>query len=213
MALPLAGLGLLWLGKVRRDFFSLVSLLVWWLLPVLLFSSLPYENERFSLTFLPPLALLAGLGVGGLAGWARVRRPGGWQRAGLVLGLGVAGLSMALLSQHHLDGFIALKEADLAAVRQVEAQLPAPATLLTFELSLTFDHYTGLKVRDLSFLDGASLAGLSKSGSLYLLADPDRLAQQWAGKPVAIAFEAALRRAGGPPLAQFGRYRLWKLQP
>jgi hypothetical protein len=212
LAFPLAGLGLYWLGKVKKDFFLLVLLLTWWLLPVLLFSGIPYESERFSLTFLPPLALLAGFGVNWLVGWIKTS---GWKWAGwgLGLGLGLVGLGMALLSQRHLDGFIALKDADLAAVRQVEDRLPLTATVLTFDLSLTFDHYTDLKVMDLSLLDLDSLTGLSKNGPVYLLADEDRIAQQWAGKPVGIAFEAARQHAEGPALAQIGRFTLWKLKP
>jgi 4-amino-4-deoxy-L-arabinose transferase-like glycosyltransferase len=213
LAFPLVGLGLLWLIKVKRDFFRLVLLLTWWLLPVLVFSGIPYENERFSLTFLPPLALLAGCGAAWLAGWLRVSRPVGWRPVGFGLGLGLAGLGMALLSQRHLDGFIALKEADLATARQVEARLPATAMVLSFDLSLTLDHYTNLTVRDLSFLGPGSLAALSKNGPLYLLADEANLARQWAGKPVGAAFEAARRQAEGPALAQFGRFTLWKLGP
>jgi hypothetical protein len=91
--------------------------------------------------------------------------------------------------------------------------LPVTATVLTFDLSLTLDHYTTLTVRDLSFLEPGSLAALSKNGPLYLLADEANLARQWAGKPVGIAFEAARRQVEGPALAQIGRFTLWKLGP
>lgn len=213
LALPLVGLGLVWLGKVKKDLFLLVLLLFWWLLAVLLFSGIPYENERFSLTFLPPLALLAGLGADWLARWLKLRWLPDRKKARLVLSLafGLVGLGMALFSQRHVDGFIAVKENDLAIVRQIEAQVPASATIITFDLSLTFDHYTALKVRDLSFLDVASLSALSKNGPLYLLADENRITQERAGEPVGIAFEAARQQAVGPTLAQFGRFKLWKL--
>ena len=215
LALPLVGLGLVRLVKIKKELFLLVLLLCWWLLAVLLFSGIPYENERFSLTFLPPVALLAGLGADWLVRWLKSN----WltdrkkARLGLIGGFGLVGVGMALFSQQHVAGFIAVKENDLAIVRQIEAQLPSSATLITFDLSLTFDHYTSLKVIDLSFLEIASLPELSKKGPLYLLAAENRISQERAGEPIGRAFEAARQRAIGSALAQFGPYKLWKLGP
>lgn len=212
LALPLVGLGLDWLARIKSDWFQLAVLGVWWIAPVALFSGIPYENERFSLTFLPPLALLAGLGTARLPD---LLSSGGrrWLQVAFKGGLALAALGLLVISQRHLDGFIAVKDSDMAVIREVEARIPASATLVTFEISLTFDHYTGLKVQDLSFLDSGSLSRLLGGGPVYLLADPANMARQWSGSPVGQAFEAAYRQADGPPLVQVGRFSLWKLKP
>lgn len=207
LALPLVGLGVVRLWQ-KKAWFEAVWLGGWWLLPVLLFSGIPYENERFSLTFMPPVALLAGLGVVWLAGTL----PKGWPQIGLHLALAASAIGLLVISQRHVDGFIAVKDIELAVVKQVEARLPAQANLITFDISLTFDHYTGLKVRDLSALDAGSVQTLASQPEVYLLADPANMAQQWKGNPIGVAFEAAQARAEGGPLAQFGRFYLWKLR-
>ncbi|HEX2909161.1 MAG TPA: hypothetical protein VH186_00030 [Chloroflexia bacterium] len=207
--LLLCGAGLLTLWRVESRF-VLFLLLLWWVLPVTAFSGIPYESERFSLTFLPPLALLAGSGADSLGRWFRLK-PKQWK----VAGAGLAGFSVVgllLVSQHHLDGFMAVKANDLATARQVEEQLPAQATLITFDLSLTFDHYTRLKIRDLWFLDGPEINNLVNSQpAVYLLADPQKMANQWADNHVGKAYTLALTRKVGPPLAEFGNFWLWRL--
>jgi 4-amino-4-deoxy-L-arabinose transferase-like glycosyltransferase len=201
-----AGLIPLWQHRNSLEFLMLAG---WWLLPILAFSVIPYESERFSLTFMPPVALVAGLGTDWFWHWLKKRL---WRLAGVTLmGLGLVGLS--LISQHHLNGFMAAKASDLNIVRQVESILPAQATLITFDLSLTFDHYTQLKIRDLWSLNPNEIFEvlLDKQPEIYLLADPVQMAKQWTGNHVGEAFEAAQSRAKGEPLVKFGRYWLWRL--
>ncbi len=207
LALPLVGLGLFWLWR-KRDGFGAIWLLGWWWLSVLMLSLIPYENERYSLTFLPPLALLVGLGVGQVEQFLKGR----WWQIGLTIALVVSAVGLGVISQRHVEGFINVKEDDLAITRQIEARLPAQATLITFGLSLTFDHYTTYKVRDLWFLDPDSVASLAQGPETYLLADPENMARQWAGQHVGVAFEAARSRTNGEPLAKFGKYYLWRLR-
>ena len=213
-----AGLGLIFLWRRRKDRpsqnrFSLLVLLAWWLVPALLFSTFIYESERYSLTFMPPIALLAGLGTAKIWHWLRLK-PLFWQRAGLLAAVGLlAGL--AILSQKHLSGFIADKNQSLAVVQQVEQVVPAKATLITFDISLTFDHYTSYTVRDLWYLDPTQIKGLvtnsASTDGIYLLADPANMRQQWTGNHVGEAFQAASGYIKGTPLGQFGRFWLWKL--
>jgi 4-amino-4-deoxy-L-arabinose transferase-like glycosyltransferase len=218
--LLLLGSGLVVLWQKRQDSNSNATLFLlvgWWLLPVLLFSSFSYENERFSLTLMPPVALVAGLGAASLwhwwQDWVRLKAKV-WYGAGLVLaGLGLGGL--ALFSQQHLNGFMAIKTTELTTIQQVEAALPDPdhANLLTFDLSLTFDHYSHLAVYDLSALDAVHIATVlaSQPQATFLLADPANMEKQWAGTPIGLAFEAARAHTSATPLAKFGRFWLWRL--
>ena len=212
LALPLVGLGLAKLGQ-GREWWTLTWLVAWWLGPVLMFSPIPYENERYSLTLLPPLALLSGLGLAWVVARVRTVWPSRRMRRIVTAVLVVGFVGLGLLSERHVDGFIRLKELDLTTARQVAATLPSQATLITFDLSLTFDHYTDLKVRDLLTLEQGQIKELAGQPAIYLLADPDHMAQQWAGNRVGQAFEAARASASGPPVGRFGRYVLWKLGP
>jgi 4-amino-4-deoxy-L-arabinose transferase-like glycosyltransferase len=202
-----AGLVALW---QRRNRLEILLLAGWWLLPVLALSVLPYESERYSLTFMPPIALVAGLGANWLWNWLW-SRPKLWRQFGLGLA-GLALLGLGLISQRHVNGFMAVKAADLATVRQVTATLPPQSTLITFEVSLTFDRYTDLKIRDLWFLDPAQVTTLvGQQPNVYLLADSVQMAKQWTGNHVGEAFAAAQNRAKGEPVAKIGRYWLWRL--
>jgi hypothetical protein len=206
--IPLLIFGFMVLLK-QRQIFTLLLILSWWLIPVLFLAGLPYENERYSLSFLPPLALTAGVGTAWLIKLFSSRK---WLAVLALAGLLICFFGLGWLSQRHLNGFIAVKQADLAIVREVDKSLPANAKLITFSLSLTFDRYTTISTYDLYFTDQTRLTRLlSSKGETYLLVDTENMQNQWANHFVGENYRQAYAFAKNPPFAQFGKYQLWFL--
>jgi 4-amino-4-deoxy-L-arabinose transferase-like glycosyltransferase len=159
----------------------------------------PWQNFRFTLAYLPPLAILLSAGV--VEAW---RQLGGPRQRGVV----AAGVGLGLLIQtggavRLLESFIDRKDQDLALVRWVAAQAPADAQLFSFGPTLTFRHYTSLTTFDLFDLHGRVDIGgiLASPAPHYLLVDEASLHTQWQGQAPEVNF-ALLR--DGPGLTRLG---------
>src|SRR5438128_3759686 len=93
----------------------------------------PWQNFRFSLAYLPPLAILVAAGL--RWAWVHVNRRslralvGAWAALGL--------LSMAIGGVRLVQGFVDRKADDLALVHWVETQTPPSARLFSFGPTLT----------------------------------------------------------------------------
>jgi 4-amino-4-deoxy-L-arabinose transferase-like glycosyltransferase len=203
-------LGIFVLVKYRQ-IFTLLWLFCWWLLPVLFLAGLPYENERYSLTFLPPLAIFSAIGATWLIKMLSVKK---WLMFVALVGLIVGFVGLGWLSQRHINGFIAVKDNDLAVMREVEKILPPDAKLITFSISLTFDRYTAIPTSDLYFSDQNRLNKLlNQAGQTYLLVDGENMRQQWSNHFVGENYRNVFARAKTPAIAKFGKYELWLLAP
>lgn len=174
--LPIALLGG-W--TVRRMYPAAKIVLLGW--PLLMYGYLlgeTYQNPRFMLAYLPPLAVLVGVGYAGLAG--RVGRSG-WRR-GLQLGVALSLTGMLVWTYRVTDDFIGKKNIDLVHVKYVQAHVPSEATVLSFGLTATLEQYTGLHVIELFHETPASLATLLNKGAVYVMIDEANSAAQWTGK-------------------------------
>ncbi|HEU5422605.1 MAG TPA: hypothetical protein VFU72_03610, partial [Nitrolancea sp.] len=195
----------LWLLARRRDL-ALWLLLAGWAASVFAFhAGAPWQNVRFGLAYLPPLAILSTLSFAEL--WVRANATG---RAvlGLLLAAGLAWqvASGTLL----LDDFIARKDADLALVRAVN--VPPDAQLLTFGPTLTFQHYTALATTDLSEVGPRDLARLlAGQRPTYLLLDVPNVESQWRGLPPDSNYQWLRAGPGLRPLRQYGPYTLFQV--
>ena len=173
---PLLVLGL-W--RLRRSSGPPLVLLAGWPLAVYVFlAGIAWQNPRFSLAFFPPLAALVGVGVG--AAWQAARTVH-WRRA-IVAGcaLGLAG--SLVWAARDVRNFVARKDADLAAARWVEAQLPPGATVITFGLTDTLRHYTGLRVFELYNETPVTLHGLVCGGeTVFVYVYAEAIEAQWIG--------------------------------
>lgn len=175
-----------------------LSLLVGWAAAMYLFhAGSTWQNLRYVLAYLPPLAVLAAVGADALLGrrgWT-ARLTAGWLVAGAVWAM--AG-GVLLTNQ-----FITRKHADLALVGWVEEHTPADAQLLTFGPTLTFRHYGQRPTLELYELSPADLpAVLERGRPSYLLLDVGNVEEQWAGRAPALDY-AWLRDSAG--LTQVGQ--------
>jgi len=193
--------------RARRSVLALGLLGVWPLLVLGFHAGAPWQNFRFGLAALPPLAILAAAGVGAAARWrgGRVRWP--------VAALTVAGLAWMAYGGWQLSrSFILRKDGDLALVAAVEAQTPPNARLLTFGQTLTFKHYSRLDTHELWALTEADLAALlADPAPTYLLLDVANAESQWAGRAPEINYHWLRDGPGLVPLGQSGEQGEYQL--
>ena len=195
---------LLGLWDLRRAQPAIIALFIGWPLLVYVFlAGIAWENPRFSLAMLPPLVTLVGSGID-LArnAWPRWRPAiAGW----CVLGL----LGSLAWSVGDVRAFAARTQDNLAITRWTEAQVPSGATLLTFGLTLTLDHYTSLAVVELFNETPRSLEPQVCAGdTTFLLIDPANIESQWVGKPPELNYRWLREQAG---LRELGRQGDWTL--
>ncbi|MGH2411067.1 MAG: hypothetical protein ACRDGS_11960, partial [Chloroflexota bacterium] len=174
---------------------ALVLLLCWWLAPALYLAGVPFESDRFSLIYLPPLAILEAIGLvttlTTLAAWTSRHRHG----AVIVTVLwAVCGLS--ILAAEARGGVRALtqgKEGDLAAVGWLRSHALPSASIATFGLTLMLYHYgdpAGHRwtLLDLSAATSGGLARAARNPTLIVVVNEGNLAAQWRGLPPERAF-------------------------
>jgi len=221
---PLLGLAALWavwrLGQTRQ--WAALILLLGWAIPVYLFlAGIPYQNFRFGLTLYPPLVILTGYGLSDLSRGAGeqgsrsdfssapplFRSPTIFKLI-IVLSL----LGMLAWAYPMLDNFLTVQNQSKIIAAQVEQTLPEKATLITFGLTLTLQHYTRLNTLEFFYLDEATLQTLTDTpGLLYLLLDVGSIETQWQGKTPQINYQWLKENTTLTQIGDFSPYTLFKV--
>jgi len=213
LAAPFLLLGAWRAARMRSLAWAL--LVLGWAAAILLFhAGAPWQNFRFTLAALPPLALLVALGAQSVHERWRLLRLGprhdGIKHLLLVTYLVFMLALMAWGGARLTQSFIERKENDLATVAWVESRVPERARLLTFGLTATFQHYSDLEAIELFYLDPKTLAGLLEEGKpVFVFVDEDVLAGQWRGRPPEANVRWLHERAGLMRLGETGGYTLF----
>jgi hypothetical protein len=179
----------------RSKQWEALVLLIGWLVPVYLFlGGIPYQNFRFGLTLYLPLVILTGYGLSELL--RLLTRPSAPSapplpcspapphlRPAALLVITLSLLVMLAWAYPMVNSFVTAQNHSKRIAQQVEQTLPPQATLLTFGLTLTFQHYTSLNTLELFHLDETSLDELTNAhNELYLLLDLHNIETQWQGR-------------------------------
>jgi hypothetical protein len=171
----------------------------------------PWQNFRFALAYLPPLAILAALGLEAAGEWAGRRWRWGQPAllVWLILGLGAMAAGGAGLTQ----SFAARKAAQLEVVRAVEAAVPPEGRLIAFGLTLTFQHYSRLETQELYYLELADLERLVAEAQrpLFLLANAAELEGQWGEMPMGASYRWLRDGPGLRGVGEWQGYTLWEV--
>ncbi len=220
---PVLGLAAVWGGWHlwrTRSWGPLLLLGGWSGVVYLFLAGIPYENFRFALTLYLPLVVLAGVGIESLRhappSWVmhRLGRPGArrvWVR-GLYTVMVASLVVMALWALRSADRFLTAQNQTKETARAIEARLPTDATVLSFGLTLTLQHYTHLNVVELYDLDEAELAAETSIGSpVYLLLDLDNVAQQWQDRPPQLNYEWLQQHRRLMPVEEFPPHSLFQI--
>jgi 4-amino-4-deoxy-L-arabinose transferase-like glycosyltransferase len=220
---PLLGLASVWgvwrLGRARQ--WRRLVLLLGWVMSVYLFlAGIPYQNFRFGLTLYLPLVILAGYGLGDLL-TRNVDAPlplcspaplSVLREVTLKIAITLSLAGMLAWAYPMLNSFLTAQNRSKIIARQVEQTLPPQASLITFGLTLTVQHYTRLKTLELFFLDQTSLKTLTEApDSLYLLLDLSGIEIQWRGKTPQINYQWLKENRNLIKIGEFPPYTLFKV--
>lgn len=217
----LLGMGIvLW----RRWWPVTILLGLWGAVNFIFLIGLPYQNFRFTLPLLPPIAILAALGLNQVWSWAYTqsqvhagRWPVRYMRPLLLLYLLCGLLGGVWYSGRVVADFIAHKDADLAAVRWVEGQVQVKSVpdqgaprVLAFGLTLMLGHYTGLEVEELYDLSPPELSVDGRT--TYLLLDQANVESQWQGRSPELNYRWLQHGPGLTILGTLDNYTLWRVK-
>jgi 4-amino-4-deoxy-L-arabinose transferase-like glycosyltransferase len=227
---PILGLASLWaiwrLGQARQR--GPLILLLGWAAPVYIFlAGISFQNFRFGLTLYLPLVILTDYGLNDLLGRGAgergdrgeftpappLRAEGPlWVRspAAIKTTIILSLLGMLAWAYPMLHNFLTAQNQSKIIAAQVEHTLSPEATLITFGLTLTLQHYTRLQTLELFYLDETSLKTITESSApLYLLLDLPSLETQWQGRKPQLNYQwfkknTILREVGAfPPYVLF----------
>lgn len=232
----LIGLWRLWKGRGLTQ----GLLLAGW--PAVIYISLvsyPFQNFRFTLGFLPPLAIIVVIGLQGIASYEngielhelarmadkdsrkeiRVNSRQFGAKALAYLPLAGALLWMAYGGWTLSESFMARKEDELVTVRWVQQQVEPRAQLYTFAITLAFEQYSGLQVHDLYGLDPPQIGALLKNNGstasrtpAYLLLDVQNVETQWAQHAPGHNYRWLEQDVGLTRLGQRRQYTLFRVE-
>jgi hypothetical protein len=206
------------MGTVASRQRAAAAMLLGWLLLLYLFMvGMPYQNIRFPLIVVPPVAVLAGNGLEAATAW--LRPMGNSRQLSRVGYLLMSAILLTALghtystSRQIITDFIARHQSDKEVVRWVAGVVPDGARVYTFNLTLTFQYYTSLDVRDLYFETPDSLAQFWKRGNDdFLIIDVYNVERQWQGLAPQIAYDWLRSKRG---LLEVGRktyYTLFQIE-
>lgn len=196
--------------QLRRS--PAVFLLCGWIITLYLYLiGTTQENMRFGLAFFTPVAVLAGVGIFTMP--ARLRLSHRWVLLAVCLLLAIP------FSYRVIAAFNSAAALQFSAIRFLQSQLPPAATVVTFELSISLQHYTDFTVVDLFGQSPESLRLLvcrgpstARTQNTYLYVDTAKLESQWAGKSPAIGFHWLRDHIGLTQVGQQGTWMLYRVK-
>jgi hypothetical protein len=203
---PLVLVGLL--DLIRRRSQRTLMLLGSWALVIYLFhGGAAWQNIRFTLAYLPPLAIFAGIGADRLVTLVGARR-----RAKAVLVATLVMTVMAAAAVQNSVRFIDRAEVNLTIVRWTEQQLPSSAILVTFQLTGTFRHHSRIDTRELFFETPVSLNSALETGRpVFLLVDTPSIDGQWRAQPPGVNVRWLRSGPGLVTVGQQGAFTLYRV--
>jgi len=172
LVLPAVVLGIVQLMKLPAK--NAVLLLGAWLLMfyVILIGT-PFQNFRYTESYFPPLAIAAGIGFA--ASLRNVRRA----KLSLAIWVAVTFASMWVFGYLHLQKFVQRKAVELEVTRWVGAHSSRNMKVLSFAVTPSIRHYSGLDAKELYYQDTMSLKSLLNSGQTLFVADFSNVGTQW----------------------------------
>jgi len=190
----------------------------------------PYQNFRFSLAYLPPLAIAAAVGFVKLSQQSTVNSDQSSihhspfqsliatlqaNASRIMTILFATGLLLMVLSGSRLvNTYISHKNHDLATVTWVEGQTEPDSNLICFGLTATFQQYSQLRTYEIYHLDNSELEQLlSESRATYVLLDTTNINDQWAQLSPGRNWQWLQDHANPTPLGQVEGFTLYLLSP
>ena len=184
---------------------AMATLMAWPALVLLILVYYPYQNPRFFLAMLPPLAILAAAGLD--AASQRLSRTRPTVRAAALAVFALAIGADAGLAWRYTDSFVARQTADLRAIRTLEAEIPPGAAIASIGATPVLRH-DGREVTELYNLSADEARELARRGRVYVLFQAAAMAGQWAGTTTGEAYATIAAAPGFRVVDQAGSWTL-----
>jgi len=166
---------------------------------------IPQENLRFPLALFTPVAIFASVGI------YCIPLPSRWPGQARRLLLAAALLAALPFTGRALTRFHAAASSQLSDIRYLQSQLPATATVVTFELSISLAFYSRLNIVDLYAQSPQSLRPLvCGDDAVYVYVREQNLESQWAAKSPARNFHWLRDQVGLQRIGQQGDWTLYR---
>lgn len=199
-------LGGIWL--LRRQPALLALLFGWVLVPYAFLVGIPYQNIRFALILVPPLAVLAALGLEqAIARFAT-------SSFRFAFAIAVLGSLFWMFSagQPVIQQFIRAQARDKAAVQWAIAHIPPATRVYCYGLTQPLAAYTSFEVHELYDETPLTLAvELADSRESYLFSNVWVLENQWQGRMLQTTFHWLRDTPGLLYLDRIGNYILFRI--
>lgn len=145
----------------------------WVMIYYLVLLGIPYQNFRYTESFFPPLAILASVGFVSLLRIMKVKL------VVLIMWMGMTLASMGIFGYMHLHKFLERKWVELQVAQWVEREASSFTNVLSFAVTFSIRHYSGVEAHELYYQDTTSLKTLLGSGGTLMVADFSNIETQW----------------------------------
>ena len=193
---------------------SIVLIVGWAAIVYAFHAGAPWQNFRFTLAYLPPLAILVGAGVLLAWRWLATWLPLRWRpvRLLVVAWVAVGLLATTVASVRLVERFVDTKDQELALVRWVQTQTPPRTELFTFGPTLAFRHYSNLPTFDLFDVSPAEVGAiLAQPAPHYVLVDTASVESQWLNQAPWINYHHLRDDVGLTERGSQGNYTLYQV--
>ncbi len=198
---------LLGLWTLRHQRFFLILILGWIGVIWVFLAGIAWENWRFPLAFLLPLAVLAGIGLNMLAKipfFGKSIIIGGWIGAGLVLTL--------VWGVRDVNNFAARQLADRALAEWTRTHVPADGMVITFGITETLQHFTSLNIVESYDESSSSVEQIARERrNVFVLLDVENIESQWSGLSPQVNYHTLRDRFALQVIGTYGPYVLFSI--
>lgn len=201
---------------------ALFILLVGWAVVAYGFlAGIPYQNVRFSLAYILPLVILAGIGVaavsekiGQLSAISIFKPISLAARGYIVLGVLIAAELPRPKAQDTVAWLVERKEEDYGAVEWTASTIPDGSTVYVLELWPMMRHYVPqVRTVQIYYETPQSMKQrLSEDRPAYLLLDMWAINHQWTGENPAEIYTTLAEEPGLFRVGRYGNYALYRVR-
>lgn len=158
----------------KNSFKTIILFLIpWILIHVIYLAGCPFQSGRYALSFFPPLAIMASIGIAEIKINVRYKKIFTVFAFSLLLIYGII----------HINTFVSSKSEDLLTVNYLKNNIPANSLLLSFEITGAVNHYTNINHRDLYYYNPGTISQLIDSAKtdIYMIIPETKMQTQWKG--------------------------------
>lgn len=159
-----------------------IFLLSWIAVYVLYFAGNPYQSIRYTLSFFPPLVLIAVYGLAGLK--LRDSYKTIFISAGIIV--------LFAYSLYDFSKFAERKNKEKECIEWIQNHVRPGSNLFTFEITGAVNYYTGHNAKEFFYYNYSDIkkAADTTNVSTYFLLPVNRIETQWEGLPVKKSFDS-----------------------